>query len=169
MEVNPEPSIKIFKYVIILFIMICTYKIINKNTSKYYYGSSKCFSNRKRRHLYDLRNNKHHSINLQRAFNKYGEESFEFRIERKFDTQEDAKKYEQNFLNNANFNCLYNVSKYASGGDLISKHPNRENIINKIKASLERRYNSLTAQERQKIYGNCGVQMGCMGKLIQMK
>jgi group I intron endonuclease len=45
-----------------------------------YVGSATSFDARRRRHLHDLRHNKHHSIKLQRAWNKYGEECFVFEV-----------------------------------------------------------------------------------------
>lgn len=45
-----------------------------------YIGSSVNIDDRWRRHKKDLRGNKHHSAKLQRAWSKYGEDSFEFTI-----------------------------------------------------------------------------------------
>ena len=61
-------------------------------------------------------------------------------------------------------NNLYNVSKTASGGDLISYHPNREKKVEKIKLSLSKRYNNMTPEERKKIYGSPGHLNGMYGK-----
>jgi hypothetical protein len=56
------------------------YQIKNLINNKCYIGSSIEIENRWRRHKKDLRKNKHHSIILQRAWNKYGESNFEFSI-----------------------------------------------------------------------------------------
>ena len=56
------------------------YKIENIINGKFYIGSSYNLSHRKSTHFYDLRNNKHRNIHLQRSFNKWGEESFGFSI-----------------------------------------------------------------------------------------
>lgn len=56
------------------------YKIICTITNDMYIGSAINFKERWRRHKKDLRKNKHHSIILQRAWNKYGESNFEFSI-----------------------------------------------------------------------------------------
>lgn len=56
------------------------YTLINIKNGKIYIGSSKNITLRKKEHLYKLNKNKHHSITLQRAFNKYGRESFKFKI-----------------------------------------------------------------------------------------
>jgi group I intron endonuclease len=57
------------------------YAIVNTINGKVYIGStSLSFSRRWSVHLKDLQRQKHHSLALQRAFNKYGEESFSFKI-----------------------------------------------------------------------------------------
>lgn len=60
------------------------YKIINKINGKYYVGSSVNIkdypNNRWSRHIADLNANRHHNDYLQRAWNKYGKDAFEFII-----------------------------------------------------------------------------------------
>ena len=56
------------------------YKIENKASGDLYIGSCVDFKRRKNRHLRALRTGKHHSRFLQRAWNKYGEDSFIFEI-----------------------------------------------------------------------------------------
>lgn len=56
------------------------YSITNTITNKVYVGSAVNIDLRWKEHLNDLRKDKHHSIKLQRAFNKYGEANFVFDI-----------------------------------------------------------------------------------------
>lgn len=64
----------------------CIYKIKSLYTDKIYIGSAVDFINRKRCHQSDLRKNKHHSILLQRIYNKYNICDLEFTIlERVYD------------------------------------------------------------------------------------
>jgi len=56
--------------------MMGIYKIENTINGNLYIGSCSNFNVRKGSHLCLLRQNKHHSIKLQRAYNKYGEISF---------------------------------------------------------------------------------------------
>ena len=56
------------------------YRIACLATGKLYIGSAINLSNRRRVHLHHLRQNKHHSITLQRAWNKHGEENFLFEV-----------------------------------------------------------------------------------------
>lgn len=58
----------------------CIYCIKNILNNKVYIGSSVNFNKRKNLHLHYLKNNKHHSNHLQKAWNKYGKENFVFEI-----------------------------------------------------------------------------------------
>ena len=56
------------------------YEIRNLSTGDCYIGSSINLIQRKNRHFKDLKSNCHHSIILQRSFNKHGEEFFRFNV-----------------------------------------------------------------------------------------
>src|SRR5580658_4841164 len=56
------------------------YEIRNSINGKRYIGSAVCLRNRAKKHLHDLRYGYHHSAKLQRAWNKYGESAFTFKI-----------------------------------------------------------------------------------------
>src|SRR5260221_829444 len=56
------------------------YRILNTINGKFYLGSALNLAKRRREHLHGLRHNVHHSITLQRAFNKYGEQAFKFEV-----------------------------------------------------------------------------------------
>lgn len=97
------------------------YKIVNKLNKKYYVGSSKdIFSSQGRwkKHIYALNRNRHHSPYLQRAWNKYGKESFEFLMVENVAGAE-LLKVEQTYLDIAKTErkMTYNVSFCATGGD----------------------------------------------------
>ena len=59
---------------------IGVYEILNKSDNKRYIGSSVVIENRKAQHFAYLRGNYHPNKHLQSAFNKYGEENFEFTV-----------------------------------------------------------------------------------------
>lgn len=72
------------------------YIIENINNGKCYIGSTLVnFHSRFTDHLGDLRRGKHHSLKLQRSFNKHGESSFKFRI---LEVCENARHVEQKWL-----------------------------------------------------------------------
>ena len=120
------------------------YKIVNKVNQKFYLGSSVNLYKRMLRHFNSLRKNKHHNIYLQRAFNKYGEDNFEFVVIEECDN---TCEREQILLDELDFKMSYNVSKTASGGDMIHNHPDREKLI---KEAIER----LKGAERLSLRGN---------------
>lgn len=56
------------------------YSIENKVNGKFYIGSTINLKARWAAHKAGLRNNRHHSFVLQKAWDKYGEDSFEFKL-----------------------------------------------------------------------------------------
>lgn len=86
------------------------YKIINIINNKIYIGSANNFTSRFGVHRYDLRNNKHHNIYLQRSWNKYGEQNFKFEIIENCKNQ-DLLIREQYYIDT--LNPEYNICKIA--------------------------------------------------------
>ena len=125
--------------------MVGIYEIKNKVTGKSYIGSSKQIEKRWRQHLLALKKNIHHSILLQRAWNKYGEDCFEFNIKEECQEDELVEK-EQQYLD---LKPEYNIGTQASGGDNISNHPNRDTVVQKIKQASQIRMSLLTEEERK--------------------
>lgn len=77
------------------------YSITNTQNNKKYIGISININERFSRHLMELRGNRHHSIRLQNAWNKYPEESFVFEIleEREYQDFNEAEEYEISLIN----------------------------------------------------------------------
>lgn len=137
------------------------YQIKNKNNGKLYVGSAKNFSNRWNRHLYSLKGGFHHSIKLQRSYDKHGEESFEFSVIEELPYKKDIILERENFwikeLNSKDNG--YNIAD-ASFGDVISNHPNKENIISKRTKSHKATMDKLGIDGRRKKYGKSGDKNG---------
>lgn len=74
------------------------YKIINLINDKIYIGSTCDFVARKRKHLNSLRIQNHHSVLLQRSFDKYGEDAFKFQILEEVEDVELLLEREQYYL-----------------------------------------------------------------------
>ncbi len=96
---------------------IGVYKITNIINNKVYVGST-CNSLYKRLHLHlmSLRNNKHFSKHLQRAWNKYGEENFKFEIIEICSTKEETLQKEEFYINSLQSfieNKGYNIYQFA--------------------------------------------------------
>lgn len=91
------------------------YKIINIKNGKYYIGSTNNIIDRMNRHFRDLKNGRHHSVHLQRAYDIYGVNSFIFQI--LCVCEEDKRlSIEQEYLDKIDFSSgmCYNVSRYAT-------------------------------------------------------
>ena len=73
------------------------YKISNKVNGKFYIGSATEIKKRWREHKYELRNGKHHNPHFQFAWDKYGEQNFEFTTLQLCEIK-DLVKYEQIWL-----------------------------------------------------------------------
>ena len=87
------------------------YKIFSKKlANRCYIGSSINIQNRWKKHIRELKANKHHSVKLQRHFNKYGIDDLEFTILVECDKKELLNE-EQSFLDN-NF-PYFNTNKKA--------------------------------------------------------
>lgn len=97
------------------------YKIHNVLTSQIYIGSSIDIKERIRRHFKDLKANIHHSLKMQRSFNKYGIENF--KVEYLATCPEEYRHLlEQWFIDNND--CYYNNEKIVnkpSIGRIISE------------------------------------------------
>ena len=117
--------------------IIGVYKISNNlcPEGKYYIGYSCNIRSRWDNHKWDLKNEKHINMYLQRAYNKYGAECFTYEILHECETKEEAQEYETSYLQDLTIrDKLYNLLYDSIGGDTITHHPNREEIIEKIKA-----------------------------------
>lgn len=108
------------------------YKIENKVNGKIYIGSSIDIKKRWIRHIWDLKKNKHHSIILQRAWNKYGEENFTFKILRKCNV-DNILIIEQHYLNK--YLPIYNIC--ANAGNSLGRKDSLETKIKKRNIALE--------------------------------
>lgn len=128
------------------------YMIVNLHNSNCYIGSSSNLRARFIRHKRELRKNTHHSIYLQRAYNKYGSEIFvycilEFTNSELFSSEE---KWIERLSPEYNVGCV-------GGGDNISNHPNNAQIRAKYSQIQRNRRKNMTQEEkeimRQKLMG----------------
>ena len=110
--------------------MACIYQIKNIVNNKIYIGSTiRATYIRKYEHFSELRNNKHCNNHLQKAWNKYGEDKFEFSILETFifpDTYSSIIKVE--YLTSREFYLInllsanYNIKKDITIGNTGYKH-----------------------------------------------
>ena len=129
------------------------YELRNIVTGEYYIGSTNDAHKRKLTHFQHLRRGEHHSMRLQIAFNTYGEDAFEFNLIQEVLT-EDVYKVEQTYLDAET--PYYNVGKHAYGGDNLTNHPERDDIIRRMTESVIARYAVMTPEEKRQLHGMPG-------------
>lgn len=132
------------------------YCIRNIVSNKIYIGSSVNYKNRKRTHLHTLRNNNHKNIKLQNAFNKYGENKFDFGI---IETVEDKN----NLINREQYHIdklkpFYNISPTAENSLGIKRSKKF-----KRKISLAQTGKKLTEEHKKNI------SLGNKGKIVSQE
>ena len=96
------------------------YKILNTRNGNFYIGSAYKLYNRFRVHKSTLKNNKHDNEYLQRAYNKYGSDSFVFELVKLIDITE-LHYAEQQYLNDLydnNIKC-YNLNRSTKPEQLL--------------------------------------------------
>jgi group I intron endonuclease len=126
------------------------YKIINRINEKYYVGSSVSITGGKgrwARHKTDLKYNRHDNEHLQRAWNEYGKDNFDFVVVEQLDfiTQKDLLVIEQKYLDVAKIepDKCYNLNFDAFGTKYL-----REESIKKKSKSLKGRMFSKESKRR---------------------
>jgi group I intron endonuclease len=129
------------------------YKIVNTKNGKLYIGSSTKIRRRWNTHKRLLRLGKHHSVPLQRAYDKYGKDSFDFiLLERLAEdaTSEEMYKREQYYLDTLKpFDRKgYNLVREAGGGKAGTQHS--EETRKKIRTALKGRAFSTNHKKRLK-------------------
>lgn len=145
--------------------IIGVYKIANVKSGRYYIGYSTHIVRRFYVHKSKLRGNCHDNIFLQRAYNLDGEDSFIFEIIHKCNTEEEAKEIELTYLTNIDIReQIYNLNYNNSGGDLLTNHPNKEAIREKILLAHSNTISKMSLEERKQKYGKFGEKNGMYGK-----
>ena len=96
------------------------YKITNLIDGKVYIGQTVNYNKRKKRHLNSLKNGNHHNEHLQRAFDKYGEDSFKIELIKKCNIEE-LDKLERYYIKELNacnhdkgYNMMYGGQRYRN-------------------------------------------------------
>lgn len=108
------------------------YKITNLKNNKCYIGQSTDIKTRWNNHKFELKSNTHCNPYLQNAFNKYGEDAFEFRILEKTleENLDHAEEYWINYFDSTNPEKGYNL-KY--GGNASKQREDIQEQINLVR------------------------------------
>jgi group I intron endonuclease len=105
--------------------MIAVYGILNTVSSKFYIGASRNVNQRKNRHFNDLQKGSHHSIKLQRSWDKHGKDKFKFIILEEVENIDDLPKKEEFWIEY--YDSYYNG--YNARQDVCGLTPTSHNNI----------------------------------------
>jgi group I intron endonuclease len=148
--------------------IIGVYKISNTlcPEGKYYIGYSCNIKQRWQKHKSTLRGGCHRNIRMQRAYEKYGSECFTYEILQVCETEEEAKNVELSYLEDLTIrDKLYNLHYNSSGGDTLTFHPDREQIIKKSAINQKKRISELTPEEyKRRFCTKTGEKNGMYGR-----
>ena len=148
--------------------IIGVYKISNTlcPEGKYYIGYSCNIKQRLQKHKSTLRGGKHCNIRMQRAYEKYGSECFDYEILQECENEEEAKNIELSYLEDLTIrDKLYNLHYNSSGGDMLTFHPDREQIIEKRAIEQKKRNSELTPEEyKRRFCTKTGEKNGMYGR-----
>ena len=145
---------------------VATYAIKNIVTGEAYVGSTANWRLRKNSHLHLLRKGAHHSVWLQRAWNKYGAQHFVFLPCFNVASRAEALQLEDVVINEYFLNGLYNCKPNAigfSGCDLPKTETHKLAISKAIFASWknpemrERRMQSMRGKRDVVKCPHCGL------------
>ena len=148
--------------------IIGVYKITNTlcPEGKYYIGYSCNVKQRWQKHKSTLRGGKHRNIRMQRAYEKYGSDCFDYEVLQECETEEEAKNVELSYLEDLTIrDKLYNLHYNSSGGDMLTYHPDREQIIEKRAIEQKKRISELTPEEyKRRFCTKTGEKNGMYGR-----
>jgi len=108
---------------------IGVYKITNTITNKSYIGSSVDITGRWYQHKTTLKFNKHHSIKLQRSYNKYGSDNFKYEIVEECETELLLSR-EEYYINL--FDCYNNGYNFSIPSNCVMLGRNHSEETKKI-------------------------------------
>jgi hypothetical protein len=98
------------------------YKIVNLVNGKYYVGGAYNLDSRYRAHKSELKKGNHANSRLQRSYNKYGTDSFEFALIEILDKTTEVRDREQFHLDNLKSPNCYNLSKTVEPTSLNNRY-----------------------------------------------
>ena len=105
------------------------YRIYCKSEDKSYIGKSINIEERWKIHQNELKKGKHHNKKLQKVFNKYGKDDFEFSILKEVDDYYEITYYESYYAEEFNaFNCGYNIGKLFKSQDIKNVLDNLQDL-----------------------------------------
>lgn len=129
---------------------------------KVYVGSTKNLVLRMERHYRDLSKQRHHNHPLQVAYDRGDRFSLSFAT---CESRESAFTFEQMLITkHEEEGNLLNVGRHSKGGDNLTRHHERERIIEQRTESQRLMLDNMSVDERKVKYGRSGELNGMYGK-----
>lgn len=126
------------------------YRLVHRPSGKFYIGSTDDMDERKEQHMVSLSKGTHQNVQLQRFYDKKHKKGWEFEVI-EVKNRREAYKHEQRLITKHLDNPkLMNIGKGAYGGDNLSRHPDREQIIAKMTRSVQAMWNNASDEFRAK-------------------
>lgn len=131
---------------------IAVYRIVNSKTNACYIGSTYKLELRLKTHALNLEKGTHINIKLQNDFYLYGKDVFDVEILEEYDFKPDRNylyEREDYFIQlYKSKETGYNIAD-AKFGDVLSHHPNKEDIIKRREASRKVWLSTLTEEQKK--------------------
>lgn len=127
-----------------------------------YFGSTSDIVMRAKEHIQTLESGKHQNVNMQKLYD--AGHRFKLSFER-FHTREQAYEREQKLLtDHAEVLGLLNIGRHVFGGDNLTLHPNREEIIARRTETQLAVCAAMTPEERAERWSQPGEKNGMYGR-----
>jgi group I intron endonuclease len=140
----------------------CVYIIKDKQSDRFYVGSTNDILSRMNRHLNELTRKIHHNKNLQDLWDSGAR--FETTAYAKKTIQEARDEELRIITENKDNPSMLNISLGTNGGDNLTKNPNRDLIIDKMTKTIRKIASELSPEELKKKHGRPGKLNGMYGK-----
>lgn len=140
--------------------IICVYKIINTETGRIYIGQTVNYKRRLNEHKCDLNHNRHSNSDLQQDYNKYGWNSFKFKILEVCSKSNllIRETYWINYYGGKDNYCLYNKcdmyghnKEYKRNQSLAQKGSHKITEEGKLRISKANKGKTISEEQKQKI------------------
>jgi group I intron endonuclease len=134
--------------------MFYIYEIRNKVTDFTYIGYTNNLNWRWKLHHRQLIQQKHHNVHLQRAWNKYGEQAFEWTVLKEYVDKQSALLEEINLITREK--NTYNTAKGGSGGNIVGNLPEQQykEFLRNCSEGQKRRYSRPGEREKTNCFAN---------------
>lgn len=142
--------------------LCAAYVIKNETKDLFYIGSSANIKHRLGAHRWGIKNNKHHNVRFRESYEEGDHITVTLYIA---SNVEETREMELELitLNKNNPKCV-NIAHHIGGGDNLTNHPERKNIIEKMTTSVRKRYSEMSHTELMRLHSKPGDKNPMFGK-----